>query len=151
MRRHKKVFAKLLWPVLGFAFAVFYPILISIYLFLPLFTGVAGYLILRGAERGEWWSVVLSILYLVNLDINLSLPFFVMAMTIMAVYFFLFPLWRHFRCKVCAALLSVLSIDGIYFGMLKLYDFVFATSTVHTDIILLYPLVMDLLTAAVLL
>ena len=151
MTRRKRVFAKLVWTILALLVAIFYPILISIYLFLPLFTGVAGYAIIRGAEKGEWLGVIFGLLYLINLDLNLSLPFFAMALTLLAVYFFLYPLWRHFRCKVCAVLLSVLSIDGIYFGMLKLYDFVFATTTVKTDTILLYHLVTDLLVAAVLL
>ena len=145
------MFAKLVWMVFALLVAFFYPIVISIYLFLPLFTGVAGYAIIRGAEKGEWFGIVLGLLYFVNLDLNLSLPFFAIALTIFTVYFVLYPIWRHFRCHICAVLLSVLSIDGVYFGMLKLYDFVFATTTVKTDTILLYHLVTDLLVAAVLL
>lgn len=133
-------------------FVVIYPVLISIYIFLPLFTGVFGLFLIRGFERRQWSPIFLSLFYFFNLDVNLSLPFFVDIMVVFLVYLTLSPLWRHVRyCHVCRVIFTVLSIDLVYFGLLNLYDFVFATDTVTPDKILLYPLVMDLLAAAVLL
>jgi len=140
----------ILWALI-IMFVIFYPMLISIYVFLPLFIGIMGYVLILGIERGKWSYILVSLLYLVNMDINLSLPFFLVSIAILFVYIFLYPHFVHFRrCKVCTPFLTVLMIDLVYLGFLLAYDFVFQTENIVLDDILLYPLVVDLLVAVIL-
>jgi len=140
----------LLW-ILIVMFVLFYPMIISIYVFLPLFIGVMGYIMILGIEEGRIVYIIVSLLYLVNMDINLSLPFFLVSIAILFVYLFMYPYFVHFRkCKVCTPLLTVLMIDLVYLGSLLAYDFVFQTENIILDDILLYPLVVDLLVAVTL-
>jgi len=132
-------------------FVIFYPMFISIYVFLPLFIGIAGYVFIRGVESGKMFYIVLSLLYLLNLDVNLSLPFFLDLIAILFVYALIYPKFRHFRtCKVCGPFLTVLMIDLVYLGTVLLYDFVFQTENIVLDDILFYPLIFDLIVAVML-
>ncbi len=152
MRHRRRQTTHVVTFVLLVVFVVLYPVLISIYIFLPLFMGVFGLLLIRGFENGRWKTILLSLFYFFNLDVNLSLPFFVDITAVFSVYLLTSPLWKHIRyCHMCRVLFTVFAIDAVYFGLLNLYDFVFATDTVAPDKILLYPLIMDLLVAAVLL
>ncbi|MCF6206653.1 MAG: hypothetical protein L3J47_07160, partial [Sulfurovum sp.] len=140
----------LLW-LLVILFVLFYPMFISIYVYLPLFIGVMGYILIRGIDQGRISYIVISLLYLINMDINLSLPFFLVSIAILFVYIFMYPHFVHFRkCKVCTPFLTVLMIDLVYLGFLLAYDFVFQTENIILDDILLYPLVVDLLMAVIL-
>jgi hypothetical protein len=140
----------LLWIVV-LTFVLFYPMLISIYVFLPLFIGIMGYFLILGIEQGRLSYVIVSLLYLLNMDINLSLPFLLVTIAILFVYIFFYPHLVHFRkCKVCTPFLTVLLIDLTYFGFLVGYDFIFQTENIVLDDILLYPLVVDLLVAVIL-
>jgi hypothetical protein len=142
---------KILWWMLIVMFILFYPMFISIYVFLPLFVGVMGYVLILGIEQGRISYIIASLLYLVNMDINLSLPFFLVSIAILFVYLFMYPHFAYFRkCKVCTPFLTVLAIDLVYLGSLLAYDFVFQTETIVLDDILLYPLIMDLLVAVIL-
>jgi hypothetical protein len=140
----------LLW-LLILMFVLFYPMLVSIYVFLPLFIGIMGYVLILGIEQGKLSYIFISLLYLLNMDINLSLPFFMVSIAILFVYIFMYPHFKYFRkCKVCTPLLTVLMIDLVYVGFLLAYDFVFQTENIVLDDILLYPLVVDLLVAVIL-
>jgi hypothetical protein len=124
---------------------------ISIYVFLPLFIGIAGYMLIIGIDRGKVSYIILSLLYLLNMDVNLSLPFFLVSIAILFVYVFLYPHFTHIRrCKVCTPFLTVLMVDLVYLGSLLLYDFVFQTENIVLDDILLYTLVVDLIVAVML-
>ena len=140
----------ILWTV-AILFVLFYPMLISIYVFLPLFFGVMGYILIKGIEEGRWSYILLSLVYLLNMDINLSLPFMLISIAILLVYVFIYPHMNHFRkCKVCTPLLSVFFIDVVYLGVLLVYDFIFQEQIIRLDDILLYPLIVDLLVAVML-
>jgi hypothetical protein len=149
-RAHFLLQKLLVWTVI-LLFVLFYPMLISIYVFLPLFTGVMGYMLILGMEKGKITYVIVSLLYLLNLDVNLSLPFFLASIAILFVYIFFYPHLIHFRkCKVCTPFLSVLLIDVVYLAFLMAYDFIFQADNIILDDILLYPLVVDLLVAVIL-
>ncbi len=151
MNRFTTLLQRLLLWILVALFVLFYPMLISIYVFLPLFIGVMGYIMILGIDRGKISYILVSLLYLVNMDINLSLPFLLVSIAILVVYLFIYPHLNHFRtCKVCTPLLTVLMIDLVYLGSLLAYDFVFQTENVILDDILLYPLIVDLLVAVML-
>jgi hypothetical protein len=127
-----------------------YPMLLSIYLFLPLMIGIAGYGMIVGLERNRLPEVLVALLYFFNLDINLSLPFLLAPISILFVYKTVYPklhLMKH--CSHCIAFVTVLSIDVVYLGIVKLYDFVMQTTTVALDSILFYSLFVDLIMAVI--
>jgi hypothetical protein len=139
-----------LW-LLGLLFILSYPMLISIYVFLPLLIGAAGYLLLNGLEKGKVSWVVLAIVYMLNLEINLSLPLFLILISTLLFYVLLYPSLTYFRkCHVCRPLLSVLLLDIIYLLCLFSYDFIFQTQSIVLDEILLYSLIVDMLIVVIL-
>ena len=135
----------LIWSIV-ISFIIFYPMLISIYVFLPLMIGFMGYVLILGIDRPRPSYVLISLIYLVNLEVNLSLPLFLSALTIMLFYITIYPhLHVLKKCKVCIPLLSVIFIDLLYFVMLLGYDFIFDESSIVIDQLLLYSLVVDIL------
>ncbi len=127
-------------------FIVFYPMLISIYVFLPLLIGVMGYILIQGIEKGKTYYIFIAIIYFINLEVNLSLPFFLIFISSLLVYVLFYHSLTHFReCVICRPVLSVLLIDAVYLGSLLSYDFIFQSNSIVLDTILLYSLIVDLL------
>ena len=62
-----------MWTLV-FSFVLFYPMLISIYVFLPLLVGVMGYMLIKGLEKGKISYVLIGVIYFINLEVNLALP-----------------------------------------------------------------------------
>ena len=132
-------------------FIFVYPMLISIYVFLPLLIGAMGYMLVQGLERGRTSFILLAIVYMVNLEVNLSLPIFLAVISSLLFYILLYPSLKHFRrCTICRALLSVLFLDLMYLGCLFSYDFIFQTQSIILDEILLYTLIVDMLVVVIL-
>ncbi len=147
---YRSIHLPLIWISI-ILFVVFYPMLISIYVFLPLLIGVMGYLLIQGIEKGKILHVFISILYFINLEVNLSLPFFLTLISSLLVYVFFYHYLTHFRkCKICKPILTVLLLDAVYLGSLLSYDFIFQSSSVVLDNILLYSLIVDLLVVMIL-
>jgi len=150
-----QTFTRLMYPFLIWfliiTFILFYPMLISIYVFLPLFIGIVGYIFIVGIDQKKWHYVLLAILYFINLEVNLSLPFFLMILSSLVVYAMLYTkLAQVKRCKVCAKITLVLLLDVVYLGCLLGYDFIFQTTSVVLDKLLAYSLIVDLLVVMVL-
>jgi len=146
-----KFMMKVLFWVLITAFILFYPMLISFYVFLPLLVGVMGYIFIVGIDKGKWIYIFLSMVYFINLEVNLSLPFFLILISVLIVYMLFYGTLAHLKkCKICIPLITVLLIDVVYLGVLLSYDFIFSTSSIVLDTILLYSLVVDLLVVVVL-
>ena len=140
----------LFWLFAGI-FIFFYPMLISIYVFLPLLIGAMGYMLVQGLEREKSPFVLLAIVYMVNLEVNLSLPLFLIIISTLLFYVLIYPYLKHFRrCKICRPLLSVLFLDLVYLGCLFSYDFIFQTQSIILDEILLYTLIVDMLVVVIL-
>lgn len=140
----------LLWTA-SILFIVFYPMLISIYVFLPLLIGVMGYLLILGIEKEKKLYILLALVYFINLEINLSLPFFLTIISSLMIYVLFFNSLKHFRnCRICTPILTVILLDFFYLGALLSYDFIFQETTIILDNILLYSLVIDLLVVVVL-
>ena len=132
-------------------FIFVYPMLISIYVFLPLLIGAMGYMLVQGLETGKASFILLAIVYMVNLEVNLSLPIFLTVISSLLFYILLYPSLKHFRrCTICRALLSVLFLDLMYMGCLFSYDFIFQTQSIILDEILLYTLIVDMLVVVIL-
>lgn len=139
------VWSILLWSIV-IAFIMFYPMLISIYVFLPLLIGFMGYVMILGIDKPRLSYVFIGLVYLINLEANLSLPLFLTMLTVILFYITIYPhLYVLKKCKVCIPLLSVIFIDLLYFIMLLGYDFIFDESSIVIDQLLLYSLVVDIL------
>ncbi len=140
----------LLW-IAVLIFIIFYPMLISIYVFLPLLIGVMGYKFIQGIEQGKIHYIFITVIYFINLEVNLSLPFFMIFISTLLVYALFYHSLLHFReCVICRPVLTVILIDVVYLGSLLAYDFVFQTNSVALDNILLYSLIIDLLIVVIL-
>jgi len=125
--------------------------LISIYVFLPLLIGVMGYVFIQGIEKGKTRYIFVAIIYFINLEVNLSLPFFLIFISSLLVYVLFYHSLLYFRkCRICRPVLSVLLIDVVYLGSLLSYDFIFQTNSIVLDNILLYSLIVDLLIVVIL-
>jgi hypothetical protein len=125
---------------------LFYPMLISIYVFLPLFIGAMSYILIQGLEKDRSFYIFIGIVYLINLEVNLSLPLFLSIITSFFFYLTLYPSLTYFRrCKMCKPIISVMILDLFYLGALISFDFVFQTQSIVLDNILLYSLVVDML------
>ncbi len=132
-------------------FIFFYPMLISIYVFLPLLIGAMGYMLVQGLERGKTPFILLAIVYMINLEVNLSLPVFLIIISTLLFYVIVYPYFKHFRkCQICRPLLSVVVLDIMYIGSLFTYDFIFQTQSIILDDILLYTLIVDMLVVVIL-
>ncbi|UFH58015.1 hypothetical protein [Sulfurovum mangrovi] len=152
MRKHNRTLKLpfLLWTF-TVIFIIFYPMLISIYVFLPLLIGVMGYLLILGIEKEKKSYVFAALVYFINLEINLSLPFFLTIISSLLIYVLFFHSLLHFRkCKLCTPIITVILLDFFYLGSLLAYDFIFQDTTIMLDNILLYSLVIDLLIVVVL-
>ena len=132
-------------------FIVFYPMLISIYVFLPLLIGVMGYVLIQGIEKGKTRYIFVAVIYFINLEVNLSLPFFLIFISSLLVYVLFYHSLLYFRkCRICRPILSVMLINAVYLGSLLSYDFIFQTNSIVLDNILLYSLIIDLLIVVIL-
>ncbi len=132
-------------------FILFYPMLISIYVFLPLFIGSMAYILIRGIEKEKSLSIAVATIYLLNLEVNLSLPLFLVIISSLFFYVTIYPSLKYFRrCKVCKPLLAVILLDLFYLGALFSFDFIFQTQSIVLDSILLYSLIVDMLIVVIL-
>jgi hypothetical protein len=146
MERINKVEHRLAFLVAMYFFILFYPMLISIYVFLPLFIGAMSYVLIEGLEKRKTGYLFVAIVFLMNLEVNLSLPLFLTIISSFIFYVLLYPSLKHFRhCYVCKRLISVVLLDILYLGALFFFDFVFETQSIVLDSILLYSLVVDML------
>lgn len=140
----------LIWIAIGL-FVFFYPMLISIYVFLPLFIGAMSYMFVLGLEKEKTAYVLISIFFMMNIEVNLSLPTFLIIISALLFYVLVYPSLTHFRkCRVCRPILSVLLLDLMYLASLFSYDFIFQTQSIVLDKILLYSLVVDMLIVVIL-
>ena len=132
-------------------FIAFYPMLISIYVFLPLLIGIMGYVMIIGIEEGKLHYILIAMIYFINLEVNLSLLFFLTIISALLMYVLFYHNLTHFRsCQICKPILSVILIDLVYLGLLLAYDFIFQSSSIVLDNILLYSLVVDILVVVIL-
>jgi len=146
----KGIQSPVMWLLVSI-FVAFYPMMISIYVFLPLFIGLMGYMMIYGIEKGKWFYILISLIYFINLEANLSLPFFLTIIATLTVYILFYHNLGFFkRCSVCIAVITVFLIDVVYLGILLGYDFIFQTQSVILDKILLYSLIADILIVVIL-
>jgi len=135
----------LLQKILLVSIVLFYPFLVSIYTMLPPLIGLVGYIIISNIGKNLLYPWV-GFLYLLNLELNSSLPvllsFFIIIMVYSLVYSTLNLL---IRCRVCLLFTLIIIIDFSYYIGLFLYDIIFDTSSVIGDMLLIYYMAIDIL------
>jgi len=146
----KWLYHPLVWIAI-LSFVLFYPMFISMYVFLPLLIGIMGYVMILGIEEKNLSYILISILYFINLEANLSLPYFLIIMVVLLVYLIFYDYLKYFRtCSICRPIFSVILIDIVYLGTLLAYDFVFHGTSIVLDEILFYSLIVDILVVVIL-
>ena len=126
-------------------FVLFYPLLKSMYPILPPLIGLAGYIFIINVGYKNFYSIS-ALFYLLNLDLNLTLPLLLSISMISLILVFLYePLQRLVRCKVCLLFALMAIIDFVYYMSIFVYDFIFNTSTVIGDMLLVYYIIIDIL------
>ncbi len=140
----KENYSFLTW-VMMISFIFIYPMLISIHVSLPLLIGVISYIFIESLEKNKVVFMLLSIVYMINLEVNLSLPLFLLLISSLLFYMFIYPSLKYFRkCKMCKNFLSVVLLDMTYLSSLFAFDFLFQTQSIVLDDILIYSLVFDI-------
>ncbi len=127
-----------------FLFVIVYPLLVSMYTILPPLIGLAGYLMIIHIDDKKIYSIS-AFFYLLNLDLNLTLPLFLSSSIIILILMFIYePLNRLVRCRVCLLFILIVIIDFSYYMSLFVYDFIFTSTTVIGDMLLVYYIVIDI-------
>jgi hypothetical protein len=136
------------WRIFLTIFSIVYPMLISIHSFLPFFFGVAGYVLMTGIRAQNTPMIIISGFYLLNLDINLSMPLFGSIIAVLLFYLLIFPKikgWTHNKSFI--PVLSVIFIYLTYFIVLFIDDLIFFTSNhdINFTWLLFFSFVIDIL------
>jgi len=144
-RKHEKR-RKLGWIewILLIGVVFFYPMLTSIYGMLPPLIGVVGLLIIYTIDTHRPYAL-LGMIYLVNLDLNLSLPILLSVFSVVVIYLLVYPSAKlMIRCKRCLAIFLIILVDTFYYMNLFIYDFIFTLKTIVADDTLLFYILFDL-------
>jgi len=131
--------------ILLISFVLIYPLLVSMYTFLPPLIGLVGYLFITKVKENFFYGVG-ALIFLLNLDLNARLPLLLSISTVFIIYFFIYPnLKRLIRCDVCLLFTLIFLVDFLYYSLLFLYDVLFGSSSVLADVLLLYFITVDIL------
>jgi len=127
---------------------IVYPMLISIYVVLPLFIGFSGLMFIKGLDEDNYLYIIFSFIYILNLELNLSLPLMLIVTSILFFYFFIKPKLTFLKlCPICINVATVIFVDVIYFIFLALYDFATEQSSINYDSLILFSVLYDLIAA----
>jgi hypothetical protein len=130
--------------VLLLSFVLFYPLFVSMYTMLPPLIGIAGYSLVTNIDKNKFYMFS-ALFYLLNLDFNLTLPIFLSTLISVLIYILFYArLTLLIRCRVCLLFALIVLIDFSYYVSLFIYDFMFASSTVLGDMLLIYYIVVDI-------
>ena len=128
-----------------FSFAIIYPMLTSVYTFLPPLIGIVGLFIIYNMERNRLYAF-LGMLYLLNLDFNASLPILLSLIVIVLIYILIYPSAKLIlNCKKSLALFLIMFINLLYYASLFMYDFIFSLDTIVADSTLIFYIIVDLM------
>ncbi len=143
-QKEQKKLSFLQWTSLV-SLVAFYPILVSIYTMLPPLIGLVGYIVVTNMDKNRIYALA-GMLYLVNLDLNLSLPLLLSVFMVVMVQVLIYPrLKLLIYCQVCLFLILIVVIDFLYYFSLFIYDFIFNSSTIIADVMLIFYIVVDVM------
>jgi hypothetical protein len=127
-----------------FLVVVGYPFLVSIYSMLPPLIGLAGYIIISNVDKNKVYALA-GMVYLLNLELNLTLPMLLSIFVVVMTYIFLYSTLKLLiRCQVCFLFTMIVIVDTFYYLTLFLYDMIFQTTTVVSDMMLVYYIIVDI-------
>ena len=130
--------------------ALFYPAIISIYGKLPLFIGFAGLIFIKGIQKENSLYILFSLIYIFSLEINLSLPLFlIMLSSLFYYYFFLDKLRILYHCNLCINIITVVSINLIYLFLLTIFDIITSQSSISYDSFIVSTIIFDILAVVI--
>ena len=130
------------------AIVIIYPMLISIYVTLPLFVGFVGLMLVIGVDEEKYLYIILSLIYMLNLEINLSLPILLLPISVFIFYIYFKDRLDFLKlCRVCVYIATVVLINLIYFFLLFIFDSITGQSSVNYDSFLLFSVVYDIIAA----
>ncbi len=130
------------------AVVIIYPMLISIYVTLPLFVGFVGLMLVIGVDEDKYLYIILSLIYMLNLEINLSLPILLLPISVFIFYIYFKDRLDFLKlCRVCVYIATVVLINLIYFFLLFIFDSITGQSSVNYDSFLLFSVVYDIIAA----
>lgn len=127
---------------------IVYPAVISMYVTLPLFVGFAGLMFIMGFELERPLYSLLAFIYMLSLEINLSLPILLIAIASTIYYLSVLnrlSILKH--CKKCIYIITVISINLIYFLLLGGYDLLTHQSSIDYNYIIIYSIIFDIIAA----
>jgi len=109
--RKKKFFE---WVFIIFMM-LFYPMLVAMYPILPPLIGLVGFFIIYHIES-DVVKTLCAMFYLINLDLNVGLPFMLSIFSILIINTFVYPSAKLvIRCKSCLFIFLVFLIDIFYY------------------------------------
>ena len=127
-----------------FLVVIGYPFLVSIYSMLPPLIGLVGYIIIVNVDKNRLYALA-GMVYLMNLELNLTLPILLSIFVVVMTYLFLYsPLKLLIRCQICLLFTMIVLVDFLYYVTLFLYDAMFQTTTVVGDMMLIYYIIVDI-------
>lgn len=130
---------------------IIYPMLLSIYVTLPLFIGFAGLIFILGLKKHNNYYILFSFIYMLNLEINLSLPLFLLPIAVLLFYIFVSKKLLFLKlCQVCIYIITVVSINIIYFLLVAGYDFIEFQNSINYDNLILFSILYDIIAAVLL-
>jgi len=143
----KKKFLEWVYTI---SFVLFYPMLVSMYPLLPPLVGLVGIVIIFNLEK-DVVKTLYAMVYLINLDLNLGLPFMLSIFSILIINTFVYPNAKLvIRCKSCLLVFLVFLIDIFYYTNLFIYDFVFNSETIIANSMLWFYILIDITVGMVL-
>ncbi len=147
---NKKKIKKFAILFFWFIIVIIYPSLISIYVTIPLFIGFSGLSFITGLEKNQKSFIFLSLLYMIFLEINLSLPFMLLPISTLIFYLFLYKKLDIIKkCTLCIRIITVISINFIYFILLSINDLLTNQSSITFNKHLLLSIITDIIAAVV--
>lgn len=143
-QKEQKKLSFLQWTSLV-SLVAFYPILVSIYTMLPPLIGLVGYIVVTNMDKNRIYALS-GMFYLINLDLNLTLPLLLSVFIVVMVQVLIYPrLKLLIYCQVCLFLILIVVIDFLYYFSLFIYDFIFNSSTIIGDVILIFYIIVDVI------
>jgi len=126
------------------SFTLFYPMLVSMYPLLPPLIGIVGVYIILKLEK-DVVKTLFAMVYLMNLDLNLGLPFILSIFSILTINTFVYPSAKLIiSCRSCLIVFLIFLIDVFYYFNLFLYDFIFSGETIIANSMLWFYILVDI-------
>jgi len=141
-----------MWQIIMLMIAIIYPMMVSMYVVLPLFIGLAGYFMIDGILNDKKIESFISFLYLTNLDLNTSVPVFSGVVAVLLCYLVVLPYASRITstCKTCTNILTVISVYIVYFVTIFIFDFIVDIDSHNASLLILMSVLVDILLVSLL-